>query len=465
METLYPSRLSVACVAFLFLAGFLRASGQEVSTDEQLSEDYEVWVNGAKAAVHAARVQDPPWEKSKTQLDFGGNYSFVSFGIRGSVEVKIRSSAKDLSHTVVRPGSSALRHLVKGFHEISFTIDKPRQLSIEPDGKQGPLFLFADPVNAFHLRQGDKNVIYFGPGIHRPASGKVEVKDHQTLYLAEGAILKAGVVVSGSHATVCGRGIIDGNDFVWGQHAPNMLTITGDHVTVKDIIIRGAASWTVPVRNCRHIVIDNIKILGGRAQNDDGIDIVNAQDVLVRNCFIRTDDDCIALKGMQKPPADKNVEGITVENSILWCDRARVFLLGHESRAPYMRDIQFRHISIIHFSMVPFLLEPGENMRLENVLFRDISLYGEGQPELIRLRPTINQYMLTKVPGFIRRVTFRNISVTGAAGAYSIQLSGADKQHNISGVVMSGITLPNGPLTKESKNLQVGQFVDQFSIR
>ena len=36
---------------------------------------------------------------------------------------------------------------------------------------------------------------------------------------------------------------------------------------------------------------------------------------------------------------NNNVENITVENCILWCDRARIFLLGHESRAPFMRDI------------------------------------------------------------------------------------------------------------------------------
>jgi hypothetical protein len=34
-----------------------------------------------------------------------------------------------------------------------------------------------------------------------------------------------------------------------------------------------------------------------------------------------------------------NVEYITVENCLLWGDRARIFLLGHESRAPYMRHM------------------------------------------------------------------------------------------------------------------------------
>jgi hypothetical protein len=38
-----------------------------------------------------------------------------------------------------------------------------------------------------------------------------------------------------------------------------------------------------------------------------------------------------------------------------------LFLLGHESRAPFMRKVTFRNLDILHFSMTSFLLEPGED--------------------------------------------------------------------------------------------------------
>ena len=100
-----------------------------------------------------------------------------------------------------------------------------------------------------------------------------------------------------------------------------------------------------------------------------------------RDCFIRSDDDCIALKGLDFQAANSNVEHITVENCVLWCDRARVFLLGHESRAAFMRDVTLRNLDIIHFAMTPFLMEPGEDMCLENVHIENVRLYGEGQGE------------------------------------------------------------------------------------
>ena len=55
--------------------------------------------------------------------------------------------------------------------------------------------------------------------------------------------------------------------------------------------------------------------------------------------------------------------------------------------------------------MTAFLLEPGEEMRLEDVRIEDVRVHGEGQRELARLKPTVNQYMQTKVPGHVRGVS------------------------------------------------------------
>lgn len=453
------SNVNVLCVTNTL------GESSELMEEEPLSQDYEVWFNGIKTVVYVARVQDPPWEKERTKLDFGGNYSFTSFDITKPVEVKILSKNKMLNNTVFRPDNAKLKKLVKRDHEITFTINKPIKLSIEPDGKKGPLLLFINEKEVYIPDKNDKNVIWFSPGIHRPDSMIVRVRDNQTLYLAEGAIVKAGVIVSGNNAKVCGRGILCGNEFIWGKGARNMVLIRGNNVTVKDIIIRGPATWTIPIRNCNNIVIDNVKILGGRAQNDDGINPVNAQDVLIRNCFIRTDDDCIALKGMQNPLNNKNVERIRVENSILWCDRARIFLLGHESRAEYMKDLTFRNIDIIHFSMIAFLLEPGEEMKLQDAIFENFRIYGEGEKELIRLKPSVNQYMRNKVPGYISNITFKKISVTGLEGPYKIQLMGADEKHNVNGVTLSGISILGERIKTESSYLQIENFVNGLVIK
>lgn len=452
----------------LLPSGINNSSGeQNIIDSEETSPDYEVWINGVKAFVHTARTQDPPWDK--TLLNHGGNYSFVSFDLNKQAEVRITSRVvgngyrKNLTGTVIRPDKSKLKNYRNRDNEISFTVDVPLKLSIEPDGKSGPLLLFANPENKYIPDRNNKDVLYFGPGIHRPDSALIRVTDNQTVYIDEGAVVKAGILVTGNNVTICGRGILCGNDFIWGKGARNMILIRGNNVNVKDVIIRGAATWTIPVRNCHNVTIDNVKILGGRAQNDDGINPVNAQDVLITNCFIRSDDDCIAIKGMQVD--NKSVERITVENTILWCDKAKTILLGHESRAEYMRDITFRNIEIFHIGHHFCVMEPGEEMRLENVLFENIRINANGQNDLISVRPVINQYMRTKVPGYIKNITFRNIKVYGLAGVYRIWIAGYDNKYNVDKVTLDHVFIRGEKLKPGSEYFQVDDNVLNLSVR
>jgi polygalacturonase len=207
-----------------------------------------------------------------------------------------------------------------------------------------------------------------------------------------------------------------------------------------------------------------VKLCNSRVQNDDGINPCNSQDVLITDCFIRSDDDCIALKGLDFRGDNSNVERITVENSTLWCDRARIFLLGHESRAAFMRNITFRNLDIIHFTMTAFLLEPGEDMRLEDITIEDIRIHGQGQREFIRLRPVVNQYMRKKVPGFIRNIQFRNITLDGKSGEYLVQIQGADTEHDVRNITFDNVSIAGEKLQKDSNRVRIGNHTKNVNF-
>ena len=421
---------------------------------ETLSTAYEVWAEGKKVDVYTARVLDPPF--AGKQWDFGGAYSFANFDMAGRVALRIRSP-RSLRNTIVRPQSPGVWTTLEDEHTLLLTLDGPRKLSIEPDGKKGPLFLFANPIEKDPPKAKDAGVIYFGPGIHK--AGLIAVRDRQTLYLAGGAVVHGAVAAQGTNIRICGRGILDGSDYEWrsGPH-PYTIGIYGADVELSGITVRGSPHWTIVPRGSRRVTIRNVKLCNSRVQNDDGINPCNSQDVRITDCFIRSDDDCVALKGLDLK-AENNVQGIVVENSILWCDRARIFLLGHESRATFMRQITFRNLDILHFSMTPFLLEPGEDMRLEDVRIEDVRIHGEGQGELIRLRPVVNQYMQKKVPGFVRNVHFKNVQVNGKAGLYQVQLAGADAEHDVRNVMFENVSILGVPLLRDSPPVRVGPHV------
>jgi hypothetical protein len=421
---------------------------------ETLSTDYKVEAGGQKVDVYAARVLDPPF--AGKGYDYGGPYSFANFDMTGPVVVKI-TSERPLGNTVIRPESARVRMTVVDDHTLSLTLDQPRKFSIEPDGKKGPLLLFANPLETDIPKQGDANVVYFGPGVHKPE--KIALKSDQILYLAGGAVVKAEVLAEGSNIKIRGRGILDGSDWEWRKGpVGNLIAIRNcTEVEVRDITLRGSSHWTIVPRNSRSVTIRNVKLCNSRVQNDDGINPCNSQDVLITDCFIRSDDDCVALKGLDFTAPNSNVERITVENSILWCDRARIFLLGHESRAAYMRNVTLRNLDIIHFTMTAFLYEPGEDMRLAEVTAEDIRINGEGQKEFIRLRPVVNQYMRKKVPGFIKGIRFKNVTLEGRPGEYLVQIQGADPEHDVQDVTFENVSILGEKLTRESNRVKVGE--------
>ncbi len=472
-KTGQPNKLRLIAVLVVIIAITVtqargdRTSATKVVTyaapaGEVLSEDYQVHVAGQEVDTYMARVLDPPF--AGKQWDHGGPYSFASFDMSGPVVVRIVSK-RSLRNVAVRPRSFGIRPTLEDDHTLTLTLEQPRKLSVEPDGRKGPLLLFANPLETSAPQPSDEGVVYFGPGVHKP--NKIILESNQTLYLAGGSVVKAEVLAQGANIRIRGRGILDGSDWEWRKGpVGNLIAIRNStDVEVNGITLRGSSHWTIVPKNSQRVTIRNVELCNSRVQNDVGINPCNSQDVLITDCFIRSDDDCVALKGLDFSSPNSDVERITVEDSVLWCDRARIFLLGHESRAAFMRNVTLRNLDIIHFSMTAFLLEPGEDMRLENVTVENIRMHGEGQRELIRLRPVVNQYMRKKVPGFIRNVRFRNMTVDGQPGDYFVQIQGADAEHSVGDVTFENVSIMGTRLTEKSRQVRIGEHAQDVHFR
>src|ERR1044071_3903076 len=155
--------------------------------DEPVSADYQVSVGKQAVSVYTARVLDPPF--AGNGRDYGGPYSFGNFDVAGAVDVRI-SSTHSLRNAVVRPATVPVKTRFEDDHTLVLSLPGPCKLSIEPDGKRGPLLLFANPLEKNPPKQGAAGVIYFGPGTHQ--AGRIVLTNDQTLYLAGGAVVKGG---------------------------------------------------------------------------------------------------------------------------------------------------------------------------------------------------------------------------------------------------------------------------------
>ncbi len=482
---------SFAALVFLSAANlsFAEIKLWPVPEGEPVSQFWSIEINGQKVDALTARTADEPFQN----YDYGGEYAFLSVDADETITLKIKEETNaNLDNLAIRPLSLGLKPTINDDGTFEVTVENPCQFSVEYDGRLHPLLVFVNPIEENAPSPDDKNAIYYGPGVHR--ADRVDLKDDQTLYLAPGAIVQGGVHVVGKNVKIRGRGVLDSNPWKWreGPTGHTISILNSQNVSIEGIIVRGSSRWTVVSVNSDNVTINNVKLCGGRVQNDDGINPCNSRNVHVSNCFIRTDDDCMALKGLEVEYG--NCEDVTVENCVFWCDRARVVLMGHESRAPYMRRVLFQNCDVIHSQTRNFLLEPGENMRLEDVTFDNIrfetgkenALSPEALEKMKSIdtktlrfdvdvankdnwlfvgRPTVNQYMRTKEPGYVGNVTIKNITVTGPASYCGILFNGVDDEHSTDGLTIDNFVLFGRKQTADSPLIHIGDFTNNVDIK
>ena len=466
------SRLLIALVAHLGALPWALAQGSVVvypaPEGERLSSDYRVTVNGREVPVYFKADRDEPAHARDRQRfgKGGGDYSFAYFDFSGTAVVRVESP-RLTGAVAVRPESLGIASRRAGMSAVELRLTRPAKISIEGDAPKDGLILIARPIETDPVTAGSPDVIHFGPGIHRP--GVIHLRSNQTLHIAGGAIVKAAVVARGSNITLRGRGILDGSGFDWPRNPAGerglVTLVECDGITVRDLIIRDSPCWTIVPLHSRRVLIEGVTICNSSNENDDGIDPCSSQLVQIRDCFIRTDDDCIAIKGWT-PYRGRNVdvEAILVERCVLWADRARVFLLGHESKALNLRSITVRDCDVVHFALVPFLLEPADGMAMSSIIFSDIRVHGEGQRELIRLRPVeLPEY---GIPGFghINGVQFRNLRVDGAPGAYQIQLQGVGPRNLVRAVTLRNVVINGNNLALNRTYIKANEHVRELRV-
>lgn len=444
-----------------------RVATYPAPSGEAASDDYAVTVNGTPVDVYAAQGQY-----------FDGDYAFAAFDFSGKAEIVVRSKAA-LDNVQIQPARYAGWLTRRSAHEIALRANAPFQISIERNGRVKPLLLFGNAVETDAPKPGDPNVVYFAPGVHH--TGKIALTDNQTLYLAGGAVVKGCVAAKGTNITIRGHGILGGEESPRFKGPGRYLLDCQDcrNLTVRDITLRNPWGWTFVTWNCDGVLIDNVKICGSRMINDDALDLVNTRHATVRNCFFRTQDDCIAVKGLAKMTAP--CEDILIESCTFWTDRANIFRIGYECETSGMRDIRVRDIDVVHYSMnyrapteywanAVIWLQPNQGLLMERCRFEDIRVRSDGGDILMLMakpmRCRYGEYQHPE-PGALRDCSFKDIQVFGERGGFQglLYLQGDGEEHAVSGLRFERVSYFGEPIRRLALCVKIGPFVSDVTFR
>src|ERR1700677_697304 len=288
--------------------------------------------------------------------------SFAYFDFSGRVEARVTYNKGAIQKAEIRPASYKIQPLLEDTagSTLSFVLDRPRNLSIEVNGdRHHNLHLFATPLETNRPSPTDPNVIYFGPGLHTDRQ-VIRVKSGGTVYLAGGSVVQ-GIIVTedgATNVTIRGRGIIDMTPWnetkgryiqneTW-QVAPINLRWT-TNALLEGIIIKQNTDYAVMGGAADHITIDNIKAFSSHEWSD-GIDMMSSRHIRVKNCFLRTSDDCIAVYGSRRDYKG-GCSDWDVSDCALWADKAHAVHIGmhgaYWADGDLIENLRFRNIDVL----------------------------------------------------------------------------------------------------------------------
>jgi len=388
--------------------------------DFDYANDFRVKVNGMESFVYQNRVA-----------------AFTSFSLQDTATVEVEYSGIILQ-VDIRPSSLQILPRTRD-GKIYFKLTRPCNISVEVNKNiKRPLFVFANPPETSIPDRNAPNVHFFEEG-KLYETGRIILKDNDIVYIQGGAVVRGSLFLDSiKNVKIMGYGILDG-ECVYAKGQERMIEINRcKNILIEGIIINQSRHWTAPCNKSSGITYKNIKVVSGNDW-DDGIDIVSSQHVLVDGCFIRTKDDCIALKAgvdyytdffNQYPTTD-----VRVTNSVLWnAEWGNGLEIGFETRGEFIKDVVFSNNDLIHVEGPEgtFTIHNGDRATVENVLYENIRVE-DSKGLLVDFKILDSQYSKDKEKGHIKNITFRNISVGGDFIPPSI-LRGYDSQHQVENV-------------------------------
>ena len=422
-----------------------------------------------------ARSPGTDWRKLdvydvRVDLHTLSHASFAYFDFGGKVEVRVTYNKGAVQKAEIRPVSCQVHPVMEGQTVLTFVLDRPRNLSIEVNGDRlHNLHLFANGLELNPPSPSDPNVIYFGPGIHtdrqitRVGSGK-------TVYLAGGSVVQ-GILITedgATNVTIRGRGIMDMTPWneakgryihgqTWQAAAVNLRWTT--NALLEGFIIKQNTDYAVMGGAADHVTIDNIKTFSSHEWSD-GIDMMSSHHIRIKNCFLRTSDDCITVYASRRDCRGGAADW-EVTNCALWADNAHAIFVGMHGAfwadGDVIEDLHFRNIDILeNREYIPKYygalgITCGDKNTVRNVTYEDIRVehISEGSGHLIQMG--FDFYEPSTTPGRrIENITFKNISYTGNEGSLI--------EGNRGGVI-EGITIDNLVINGQRvKNAKEGKF-------
>lgn len=221
------------------------------------------------------------------------------------------------------------------------------------------------------------------------------------------------------------------------------------NLRVEGVTLSNSACWVQTYDRCDGLRIQRIRVESRAYWNNDGIDIVDSRNVLIRDCYIDSADDGICLKSSWPPAFCENirVERCTIRSS------ASAFKLGTASKSGF-RKVRVRDLVIYDTYRSAIALEIVDGGFIEDIDIARIKAYHTGNAIFIRLGHRNQKGEAGRVKGIRIRDIFVEVPAGRPDQGYAFEGPEVTEPHNLFPSSISG--LPGHPVKDVSlRNIHI----------
>lgn len=173
-----------------------------------------------------------------------------------------------------------------------------------------------------------------------------------------------------------------------------------ENVRIQGVTLKNPASWCQQYDQCRHLVIENITVDAKAYWNNDGLDVVDCSEVLVRNCHIDAADDAYCFKSHSVDGVSENVR---VENCV-GRSSANGIKFGTVTRGAF-KNFLFSNITIYDTYRSAVTIASVDGASIENIVVDGLKSLNTGNPIFIRFASRNR----AKGDPYIKDILIRNV--------------------------------------------------------
>ncbi|WNS43107.1 glycosyl hydrolase family 28 protein [Paenibacillus sp. MMS20-IR301] len=443
------------------------------------------------------RLPDGAWQElfvyeAKVDMHEVRRASMAYFDMSGTVFVEVEYTGPAVEDAVIRPLSAGMAFTRDG-NVLAFALDRPCKLSVEVNGDRfGNLHLFANPLETDAPRPEDEGVlllkpaihrtadiyrklkageapkiIYFGPGMHYIEETLLRIPSDTTVYIAGGAVVAGSLVCErAENVVIRGRGVLYLGDYHRFSAFRGIRIEFSKRISVEGLILLDPPHYSIYIGKSEFVLIENFKSFSTRGWSD-GIDMMASSDIEIRDVFLRTSDDCIAIYGSRWDYRG-DTRRVRVSDSILWADVAHPLMMGthgdHDRDGDTIEEITFSNIDILeHHEPQPdywgaMAINAGDKNRVRQVTYEDIRVEAFELGQLIDIRVVWNKDYNPVPGGAISGIVFRRIRYTGA-NMNPNRIHGYDPERPVDGVRFEDLEINGQPVTDAAQgNFDINEY-------